>query len=286
MVRSTSKTPGKNGCETVEYQTAAAPCQAGHRRSPAPLRPADNIPKVNQTRTKHDNTQLLEVCVESVDDAIAAAAAAHRIELNSALPLDGLTPSPGLLVETLRSVRIPVVAMARPRAGDFHYSASEFRVLLRDADFALEHGASAVAFGILTGDRRIDAPRCRQVIRRIRGAGRQAVFHRAFDVVADPSEALAVLIDLGITRVMTSGGHPTALDGAASIARLVQAAAGRIEILPAGGIRPANVRRVLARTGCNQVHTSLRDRTGRMSHRSLAALVRLLRSAPPRLRPR
>ena len=221
---------------------------------------------------------LLEVCVESVDDAVAAAAAgAGRIELNSALSLDGLTPTPGLLVETRRAVKLPLVTMARPRAGDFVYSASEFRVLRRDAEFALGRGADGIAFGILTADRRIDTRRCRELLRGI-GPGATAVFHRAFDVVADPSDALRQLIDLGVRRVMTSGGKTTAAAGAGVIADLVRRAAGRIEILPAGGVRPANAPRIIRRTGCEQLHTSVRDKTGRMDARVLATLIRAIRA--------
>lgn len=219
---------------------------------------------------------LLEVCVESVDDAVAAAAGgADRIELNSALSLDGLTPSPGLLLEARRAVRVPLIAMARPRAGDFEYSESEFRVLRRDANYAVEHGADGVAFGILTG-RRIDTRRCRTIARLVNAAGKQAVFHRAFDAVADPFIALEQLVDLGVRRVMTSGGQRTALAGAATIARLIERAAGRIDILPAGGIRPSNVLKVLARTRCDQVHTSLRAKVADSSldPRLLAAIVR------------
>ena len=58
---------------------------------------------------------------------------------------------------------------------------------------------------------------------------------------------------------MTSGGQPTALAGMAVIARLIERAGSRIEILPAGGIRPDNIQRIIATTGCTQVHTSLRD---------------------------
>lgn len=218
---------------------------------------------------------VIEICVESVDDAVAAArGGAGRIELNAALALDGLTPSPGLLAETRRAVKAPLISMARPRAGDFAYSASEFRVLRRDVEFALGLGADGVAFGILTPDRRIDARRCRAMVREVTRDNREAVFHRAFDAVADPFEALEQLIDLGVRRVMTSGGKPTALEGMAVIADLLRRAAGRIEILPAGGIRPANVRRVVSQTGCDQVHSSLRDRTGRMSAIQLAALIR------------
>lgn len=220
---------------------------------------------------------LLEVCVESVDDAVAAAAGgAGRVELNTALFLDGLTPTPGLLIETRRAVCVPLITMARPRAGDFTYSASEFRVLRRDVEFALKHGADGIAFGILTEDRRVDVRRCRQIVREIRRAGREAVFHRAFDRVTNLPEALEALIDLGVRRVLTSGGKPSALAGAAVIRDLVARGGGRIEVLPGGGIRPGNAARILARTGCDQLHTSLRDRSGRMNRTDLVLLRRTL----------
>jgi copper homeostasis protein len=95
------------------------------------------------------------------------------------------------------------------------------------------------------------------LIRRI--GPRQAVFHRAFDVVPDPLLALDQLIDLGIHRIMTSGQEATALQGIPLIAALVQHAQTRIEILPAGGIRADHVRELLAQTGCDQVHASLRS---------------------------
>jgi copper homeostasis protein len=230
---------------------------------------------------------LLEVCVESPDDAAAAACGgADRLELNAALALDGLTPSPGLLAEVRRAAgaRIPIVAMARPRAGDFCYSDAEFRVLLRDAELLPEYGADGVAFGILTARGDVDVPRCRRVMRLVESAsvsrgGRRkfegAVFHRAFDRARNPARALEQLIDLGVRRVMTSGQQPTALRGARLIAELIEQSAGRIEILPAGGVRPANARAIVSRTGCDQLHSSLRDPgTGRMSARLLSELIK------------
>ena len=88
--------------------------------------------------------------------------------------------------------------------------------------------------------------------------GREAVFHRAFDVTPDPHAALETLVELGVTRVMTSWQKPTATEGAGLIVKLIEQARGRIEVLPAGGIRPHNVRELIAATGCNQVHASLR----------------------------
>jgi len=220
---------------------------------------------------------LLEVCVESVADAVTAAAGgADRIELNCALALDGLTPTPGLLAEARRAIRVPLIAMARPRPGDFCYSESDFRVLRRDVHYALEHGADGVAFGVLTDRRRVDARRCRTIIRRLGNNPPHLVFHRAFDAVREPLGALEQLIDLGFRRVMTSGGRNTAAAGSPIIRRLIDRAAGRIEILPAGGIRQGNARQIIARTGCDQLHTSLRDARGRMSVRSLCVLMRAL----------
>ena len=166
--------------------------------------------------------------------------------------------------------------MARPRGGDFCYSGSEFDVLRRDVDHALEGGADGVAFGILTGDGGIDVKRCRRVIRQI-GRGGDVVFHRAFDRTAEPLEAIEQLVDLGVRRVMTSGSARTALAGAALIRELADRAAGRIEILPAGGIRPGNALRVARQTGCDQLHTSLRDRGGKMSVTALAEMVQVIR---------
>jgi copper homeostasis protein len=220
----------------------------------------------------------LEVCVQSVDDAAAAAAwGAHRIELNSALQLDGLTPSHGLMVETRRVVPVPIIAMARPRAGDFCYSDSEFQVLRRDVEHAFECGADGIAFGIMTPDGRIDATRCRSIVRQVAEKKMDVVFHRAFDLVADPLESLEILIGLGVQRVMTSGAARSAVAGAPLIRQLVDQAAGRIGILPAGGIRTANALRVIKETGCVELHTSLRDRSGKLDAPAVAEMVRVTR---------
>lgn len=202
------------------------------------------------------NRILLEICTASVDDCVAAAeGGADRVELNAALAQGGLTPSLGVLIEARQSVSIPIIAMVRPRPGGFHYSDRDFAAMQRDADLLLEQGADGLAFGILHADGTIDTGRCRALIRQMEG--REAVFHRAFDVVPEPSGALEQLIDLGVTRVLTSGQEASAYDGAANIAAYVEQAAGRIEILPGGGINRFTVADVLARTGCDQVHASL-----------------------------
>lgn len=201
---------------------------------------------------------LLEVPIASVEDALAAqTGGADRVELNAALDLGGLTPSLATIVEARRVVTLPCVVMLRPRPGGFCYSDHEFRTVLRDLGYALTEGANGLAFGFLTVAGEVDVARCREVIQHL-PKDVEAVFHRAFDVTPDPHRALEQLIDLGFTRVMTSGQEATAYNGISRIAKLIDQAADRIEVLPAGGITRFTVADVVTRTGCRQVHASLR----------------------------
>jgi copper homeostasis protein len=203
----------------------------------------------------------LEVCCGSAEDAIeAAAGGADRVELCSSLFLGGLTPSLGSLLEVKQRTQIPVVAMNRPRQAGFCYSAAEFAVMERDSDLLLEHGADGVVFGILKADGTVDVRRTRALRTRI--GSRQSVFHRAFDVTPDPFRTLEQLIDIGITRVLTSGQKNAAPSGASLIRRLIEHANGRTEVLPGAGITLDNVREFVAQTNATQIHmTAFASRT-------------------------
>jgi copper homeostasis protein len=222
---------------------------------------------------------LLEIAIGSVEDALAAqGGGADRLELNAALTLGGLTPSLGTLIEVKAAVALPVMVMIRPRPGGFDYSETDLRVMQRDIDLALEHGADGLVFGILTPEGRVNRDRCRALLRQV--GDRPAVFHRAFDVTPGPFEALEQLIDLGFRRVMTSGQEESAYHGTKRIAELVTRAQGRIEVLPAGGINRFTVADVLARTGCDQVHAALRHRR---EDRSVAARPQVSFCGPVRM---
>ena len=196
---------------------------------------------------------LLEVCCGSLDDALAAErGGADRVELCSALFLGGLTPSLGTVIEAKAWLKIPIIVMVRPRGAGFCYTEAELAVMERDTMLAVEHGADGIVFGVLNQHGTIDEERCRK-IRRLIG-DRQAVFHRAFDVTPDPFRALEQLVELGITRVLTSGQEDSVSEGAPLIKRLIEYAGDRIEILPGGGIHPHNLAQVVESTGCKQVH--------------------------------
>ena len=194
-------------------------------------------------------TLLIEAAVESLDAARAAArGGAHRLELCTDLAHGGTTPDLNLLQAQLP---IPAFVLVRPRTGDFAYTDTEHRTMLEQIARAKRAGAH----GIVTGDLSLD--RTRDLIAAARPL--PVTFHRAFDVFPDPSDALERLIGLGVERVLTSGGAPTAPEGAAQIRRLVVQAKGRIGILPGGGIDATNVARLVRETGVNEVHFSVRD---------------------------
>jgi copper homeostasis protein len=196
---------------------------------------------------------LIEVACASVTDCVEAeAAGAGRLELCSALVVGGLTPSVGLFAAARARTRVPIVCMVRPRAGAFSYDEGDFDAMRRDVEAFRTAGASGVVFGVLTGDGSVDVERCRDLV--ARAGGMETVFHRAFDVVGDADAALDALVAVGVTRVLTSGGAPTSLAGASVIRRAIVRSAGRLEVLPGGGVRADSVVELVAATGARAVH--------------------------------
>jgi copper homeostasis protein len=195
----------------------------------------------------------VEICCGSLEDALEAEqGGADRVELCSALFLGGLTPSLGTIIEAKARLKIPIMVMIRPRGGGFCYTEPEMAVMERDTVLAGQQGADGIVFGMLNPDGGIDEERCRRVRKLI--GDRQAVFHRAFDVTPDPFRSLDQLVELGFTRLLTSGQEDTAPEGAPLIKQLIEYAGDRIEILPGGGIKLNSLRQVVESTGCKQVH--------------------------------
>lgn len=213
--------------------------------------------------------ELVEACVDSLETALAAQdAGAGRLELCG--PGEGgVTPSPALLDAVLAVATVPVHVMIRPREGDFSYTAAEFGEMLASASAARAAGAQGVVYGVLHADRTIDLPRMAQLI--VGSYPLRTCFHRAFDRTPDPDAALDDLLALGMNVVLTSGHAPTALEGAAVLARHVARAGGRIRVLAGGSVRAANVREVAARGNVRQVHARATDP---------AAFAELVRAVP------
>jgi copper homeostasis protein len=217
---------------------------------------------------------IFEVCLQSVDDAIAAqAGGAQRVELCAALIEGGVTPSFGTIAACRDAVDIDLMVIIRPRGGDFVYSERELEAMAKDIEQCRRLGVTGIVFGMLNTDGTVARP---QVQRMVEAAGRElaTTFHRAFDVCRDPLEALDTLIELGIDRVLTSGQAGSVPGGRELIRALVERAAGRIGILPGAGITPENVADIVAYTGVTEFHaTAFTTLESEMNHRNPAVYM-------------
>ena len=199
------------------------------------------------------NGLLVEICVDSVRSAVAAAkAGASRLELCVHPATGGTTPTPALLQAVLERVEIPVSAMVRSRPGDFRYDADEIDVMRREAKALREAGAAGIVGGVLRADGSIDETSLRVLL----DAARPLPFtcHRAFDLTRDLEEAMNTLLACGVDRVLTSGAAPTAIAGVERIASLVRQAGDRLAVMAGGSVRAPHVADLVRWTGVREVH--------------------------------
>jgi copper homeostasis protein len=199
----------------------------------------------------------LEICVDSVESAMAAeAGGADRVELCSAISEGGLTPSIGMMRAVRARIGIGMFVMIRPRGGDFVYSPEELSSMRDDIACAADEGADGVVLGLLTPEGSVDVENTGLLA--TLAAPMQVTFHRALDMTRDLGAALEDVARTGAHRVLTSGAANTALLGSKRTASLVRAADHRIRIMVCGQIRPSNVGEVAAITGAREFHASLR----------------------------
>ena len=212
----------------------------------------------------------VEAAIETLEAALAAErAGVDRIELCANLGVGGITPSSQLIASVVAQVHRPVHVMIRPRGGDFVYSGDEIAAMIEDIDRVRLLGIAGIVTGALRADGTVDDESMRRLV--APAAGLPMTFHKAFDVATNLTAALEQVIELGASRILTSGGAPTALEGAGAIAARVLQAGDRISIAAGGKIRENNVREVIARTRVREVHARFVDAT------SMSALVRAVR---------
>jgi copper homeostasis protein len=209
---------------------------------------------------------IFELCAESIQACLAAReGGADRIELCTALSEGGLTPSHGLIHTAVQRSGLPVHVLLRPRGGDFLYTEDEFALMREDLLHARSLGASGFVLGILRADGTVDMERTRELVDL--AAPLEITFHRAFDYTVSLERALENVIATGCRRVLTSGGKRDVLAGADRLARLVELAAGRIEIAAGGGLRLKDAADIARTTLASHFHGSLRrSEASRMQH--------------------
>jgi copper homeostasis protein len=197
---------------------------------------------------------IKEACVETFEEAlIAEQRGADRIELCSDLQRDGLTPSVELMQKTCANLKIPVMIMIRPKPGNFVYSESDILQMKSDIDQAKKAGAAGVVFGLLTPENKIDEVNTRLLAGQAKPL--PVTFHKAVDVLDDPVVGVRTLKKIdGITRILTSGGKPTAQEGQTILREMIREAEGKITILVAGKVVPSNLLAIRKATGATEFH--------------------------------
>ncbi|MCH4056647.1 copper homeostasis protein CutC [Lapidilactobacillus gannanensis] len=203
---------------------------------------------------------LKEVAVENYTlIPRAVAVGAQRIELNDNLAVGGTTVSHGVMAEAARYLnekQIPLVAMIRPRGGNFVYNDTELKMMESDLFVAQQLGVDAVTFGALTVNHELDTEAMEMLI----GAagGLDIVMHMAFDEIPVNQQAATIdwLVAHHVQRILTHGGPLTVPieQHLAQLAQTVALAADRIEILPGGGITADNAEQIGSFLGVNQLH--------------------------------
>lgn len=200
---------------------------------------------------------LIEVCVDSEAQALRAQAqGAGRIELCARLDLDGLTPEPDFIRFALSKLHIPVHIMIRPRGGNFVYSSEELALMRKEILFCKHAGAPGVVFGVLRENGTLDLP----VITGLTDLARpmKVVIHKAIDLTPDPVAAVTALrIARAADYVLSSGGAPTAKEGAEVLRRMIAAGGDSITVIAAGKITRDNLQEIQEAIGAKEYHGRL-----------------------------
>lgn len=210
----------------------------------------------------------LEICANSYSSALAAQnGGAHRVELCENMAEGGTTPSYAQIKLSKKRLKIQIWPIIRPRGGDFLYNEDEFDLMKEDIKICKSLNCDGIVTGILLPNGEIDQTRCAELIELAKPM--PVAFHRAFDMSNDLTKALEDLIELGFVRVLTSGGAENAYNGMETIAKLVDQANNRIEIMPGAGINPQNIQEILTKTGAFVFHSSAREKvTSKMEFRN------------------
>lgn len=202
---------------------------------------------------------LLEIAVTgSVGAAIAVNAGADRLEICEALEIGGITSNPETIEATLAVCgSVGVHALIRPRGGNFVYSQAEIELMIAQARRTAAQGVAGLVIGALDAQGLVDLPSMSRLIAEVKGINQnlELTFHRAIDASAHPVTVIGQLIDLGFTRVLSSGGAAAAPDGVQTLAAMATAAKDKIQIMAGGGMQPQTIAPVIA-VGIDAVHFS------------------------------
>ncbi|MCX2678747.1 copper homeostasis protein CutC [Galbibacter sp. EGI 63066] len=197
---------------------------------------------------------IIEVCANSVESALnAQKGGADRIELCGELEVGGVTPSYGVIALVREQLSIPVHVLIRPRSGNFTYTETEFEVMKRDIQFCKEIGCDGIVSGVLNADNTLDVERTKALVEL--SGSLSFTFHRAFDWLPNPDEAIEQLIAMGCNRILTSGQKPKAEAGLGDLVKWNEKYGNQIQLMPGSGVNAANIQ-TFKEKGFKEIHFS------------------------------
>ena len=199
---------------------------------------------------------IKDACVESFEKALEAQNnGANRIELCENLAVGGTTPSYGTVKVCLEKLDIPIFPMIRARGGSFVYSKDEIEIMKEDIKIFKELGVKGVVLGCLTSDNKIDLELTKKLVNL--AYPMEVTFHKAIDEIQNPLDYIDNLINIGIKRILTSGGKVTALEGKDLINEMIKKSNGRLKIVVAGKVTKENLNELSNLISANEFHGKL-----------------------------
>ena len=179
---------------------------------------------------------------------------ADRIELCSNISVGGLTPEYDTVTSARTKLSVDLFVMIRPRGGDFVYSDSEFKQMKKDIIKLKKMRVDGFVFGILNNNKSVNKKQNKELVKL--AAPLPCTFHRAFDEVSNPRQALEDIIECCFKTILTSGQKSTAVDGINLLTELIHKAENRIVIMPGGGVRSSTISLLKSKIDTAYFHSS------------------------------
>ncbi len=220
--------------------------------------------------------KILEIIVSSLPDAIEAeAGGADRLEVVRELDAGGLTPPLELVRQIAAAVRIPLRVILREQDVMHLSGEAELDRLRSDAIEIAKLGVDGLVAGYLK-DHGVDIDSMRAIAACVPGL--RLTFHRAFDRMANPSQAIEQLKTIPqIDRILTNGGTGTWAERKSRLHYWQQLASPEITILVGGGLREAVIADLQDDKHIKEIHVGRAARipraaAGRVSREQVAQI--------------
>lgn len=200
------------------------------------------------------NAQLEIACFNLESALIAQENGADRVELCAGIEVGGTTPNFEIVKQAREKLAIDLYVMIRPKGGNFVYTDAEFQLMQADILALKALNVNGFVFGILKEDNTINKEQNKMLVDLAKPF--PCTFHRAFDEVINPFQALEQLIDCGFKTILTSGQAQNVMEGINRLTELVTKANNRITIMPGGGLRSTNIETIQQNTKAIFYHSS------------------------------